>query len=333
MERADRADPGHPRDRPQGLPGRDAGEARARRTSSSRRTSPAHEAGVGRLRSGPLVPGRTYFPEPTDEAIAHAARLINESERPIVLAGNGVLRRRAAPALRALAQGLHVPVAATFMGKGARRRPLAPVADGGRASRRATTSSTGFDRADLVICGRLRPRRVRAVALEPGRDEADRPHRHAARRGRRGLPAGGRARRRHPRRAGAAARRRRCRAGSAARARASATSRARRSSTPTCGPRCSRDLTACVTDAGYPIKPQRALYELRRALGPGGHRRQRRRRPQDLGRAAVPGVRAEHGRHLERLRGDGHRAARARSRRSSSIRIGRSSRCAATAAS
>ena len=28
------------------------------------------------------------------------------------------------------------------------------------------------------------------------------------------------------------------------------------------------DLTACETDAGYPIKPQRALYELRRALGP-----------------------------------------------------------------
>src|SRR3954452_11203943 len=33
----------------------------------------------------PLVPGRTYFPEPTDEAIAHAAELIATSERPIVL--------------------------------------------------------------------------------------------------------------------------------------------------------------------------------------------------------------------------------------------------------
>ena len=42
----------------------------------------------------PLEPGRTYFPEPTDEAIAHAARLIADSERPIILAGNGVLRRR-----------------------------------------------------------------------------------------------------------------------------------------------------------------------------------------------------------------------------------------------
>src|SRR4029077_14525964 len=43
----------------------------------------------------PLVPGRTYFPEPTDEAIAHAADLIVASERPLVLAGNGVLRRGA----------------------------------------------------------------------------------------------------------------------------------------------------------------------------------------------------------------------------------------------
>src|SRR4029078_3960695 len=28
------------------------------------------------------------------------------------------------------------------------------------------------------------------------------------------------------------------------------------------------DLAVCVTDAGYPIKPQRAIYDLRRALGP-----------------------------------------------------------------
>ncbi|MFL5774781.1 MAG: thiamine pyrophosphate-binding protein, partial [Chloroflexota bacterium] len=40
----------------------------------------------------PLVPGRAYFPEPTDEAIAHAADLIAASQRPLVLAGNGVLR-------------------------------------------------------------------------------------------------------------------------------------------------------------------------------------------------------------------------------------------------
>lgn len=99
----------------------------------------------------PLVPGRAYFPEPPDEAFEHAARLINESERPIVLAGNGVLRRRAARELRDLARGLHLPVAATFMGKGAvdDRSHLSLMAVGLQARDHVLT---GFDRADLVIC-------------------------------------------------------------------------------------------------------------------------------------------------------------------------------------
>ena len=99
----------------------------------------------------PLIPGRTYFPEPTDEAIEHAARLIAASNRPIILAGNGVLRRQASAALRALAKGLHVPVAATFMGKGAidDRSHLSLMAVGLQARDHVLT---GFDRADLVVC-------------------------------------------------------------------------------------------------------------------------------------------------------------------------------------
>ena len=101
--------------------------------------------------SRPLQPTQTYFPEPTDEAIAHAARLVAESERPIVLAGNGVLRRAAAPELRALARGLHVPVAATFMGKGAMddRSHLSLMAVGLQARDHVLS---GFDRSDLVVC-------------------------------------------------------------------------------------------------------------------------------------------------------------------------------------
>src|SRR5205085_6114880 len=99
----------------------------------------------------PLVPGRTYFPEPTDEAIDRAADLIATSERPLVLAGNGVLRRRASAELRAFARGLHVPVAATFMGKGAMddRSHLSLMAVGLQARDHVLS---GFDRADLVIC-------------------------------------------------------------------------------------------------------------------------------------------------------------------------------------
>ena len=98
----------------------------------------------------PLLPSEASFPEPTEEAIRQAARLISASTRPLVLAGNGVLRRRAAPELRAFARGLHVPVAVTFMGKGAidDRSHLSLMAVGLQARDHVLS---GFDRADLVI--------------------------------------------------------------------------------------------------------------------------------------------------------------------------------------
>ncbi len=98
----------------------------------------------------PIEPTGAYFPEPTDEAIAHAARLLAGSSRPLVLAGNGVIRRHAAPELRAFARGLHVPVAVTFMGKGAidDRSHLSLMAVGLQARDHVLS---GFDRADVVI--------------------------------------------------------------------------------------------------------------------------------------------------------------------------------------
>ncbi len=98
----------------------------------------------------PLEPTKAYFPEPTDEAIAHAARLLVGSSRPLILAGNGVLRRDAAPQLRALAKGLHVPVAVTFMGKGAidDRSHLSLMAVGLQDRDHVLS---GFDRADVVV--------------------------------------------------------------------------------------------------------------------------------------------------------------------------------------
>jgi acetolactate synthase-1/2/3 large subunit len=99
----------------------------------------------------PLARSRAYFPEPPDDAIAHAAALLNGAKRPIVLAGNGVLRRSAAPQLREFAKAFHLPVAATFMGKGAidDRSHLSLMAVGLQARDHVLT---GFDRADLVIC-------------------------------------------------------------------------------------------------------------------------------------------------------------------------------------
>jgi acetolactate synthase-1/2/3 large subunit len=215
----------------------------------------------------PLIPGQAYFPEPTDEAIAHAARLIAESTRPIVLAGNGVLRRRASDALRDFARGLHVPVAATFMGKGAidDRSHLSLMAVGLQARDHVLT---GFDRADLVVCvgydlveyapARWNPdgaKRIIHIDTQPAEvDAAYRPEVEligdidgALRR----LLAvvepqgvGGR----------------------------SATQRHEtREVLVNTDLRTSllEDLAVCVDDGSYPIKPQRAIYELRRALAAG----------------------------------------------------------------
>jgi acetolactate synthase-1/2/3 large subunit len=115
----------------------------------------------------PLPPSHIYFPEPTDEAIAAAATLIAASERPLVLAGNGVLRRNASAELRALARGLHVPVAVTFMGKGAidDRSHLSLMAVGLQARDHVLS---GFDRADLIISVGYDP-----VEYAPGRWNPD----------------------------------------------------------------------------------------------------------------------------------------------------------------
>jgi acetolactate synthase-1/2/3 large subunit len=134
---------------------------KAFRVAALEKPGPTHielpeDLAARRIASGPggprpLEASRTYFPEPTDEAIEHAARLIAESARPLVLAGNGVLRRDASGALRAFARGLHVPVAATFMGKGAMddRSHLSLMAVGLQARDHVLT---GFDRADVVVC-------------------------------------------------------------------------------------------------------------------------------------------------------------------------------------
>jgi acetolactate synthase-1/2/3 large subunit len=132
--------------------------ARAFRTARLEKPGPTHielpeDIAAARVDPAlaPLSLSRTYFPEPTDDAIAHAASLIAGSSRPIVLAGNGVLRRRAAEQLRAFARGLHVPVATTFMGKGAidDRSHLSLLAVGLQARDHVLS---GFDRADVVIC-------------------------------------------------------------------------------------------------------------------------------------------------------------------------------------
>ena len=214
----------------------------------------------------PIPPGRTYFPEPTDEAIDHGARLLAASSRPIVLAGNGVLRRHASDALRALANGLHVPVAVTFMGKGAidDRSHLSLMAVGLQARDHVLA---GFDRADLVICvgydlveyapahwNADGSKRIIHIDTQPAEVEAAyQPEVELV------GDIDGTLRRLLeavlPRGVGG---------------RDASTRHASQEILVNADLRTAllEDLLTCEDDQGFPIKPQRAIHEMRRALGP-----------------------------------------------------------------
>lgn len=72
-------------------------------------------------RGGDLAPLRVQapsVPEPLAGQVDRAVAALAAAKRPIILAGNGVIRRRAHEALRRFARQLNVPVMQTFMGKG-----------------------------------------------------------------------------------------------------------------------------------------------------------------------------------------------------------------------
>ncbi|MCF7984772.1 MAG: acetolactate synthase large subunit [Thiohalocapsa sp.] len=90
-------------------------------------------------------------PWPPEDKLQEAAAVIERARNPMVLAGNGVLRSGATDALDAFAARLNIPVAMTFMAKGAipRTHPLSLGTAGLSAN---DLIACGFERSDLVIC-------------------------------------------------------------------------------------------------------------------------------------------------------------------------------------
>lgn len=66
----------------------------------------------------PLLVQRPHPGGAAPEQIEKAARIISEAARPVVLAGNGVIRGHASESLMRFAEKLNLPVATTFMAKG-----------------------------------------------------------------------------------------------------------------------------------------------------------------------------------------------------------------------
>jgi acetolactate synthase I/II/III large subunit len=103
------------------------------------------------LDAEPLVSKtRVRRPEPSIEELRDAVEIICGAEAPVVLAGNGVARVGAAEALRRFVEQTGIPVAETFMGKGA-----IPADDpkwlGSVGLQSGDYDMAGFDEADVVI--------------------------------------------------------------------------------------------------------------------------------------------------------------------------------------
>lgn len=90
-------------------------------------------------------------PEPAADRIKAAAEAISTAQRPIILAGNGVVRQRAWKQLANFAEKLNIPVTNTFMAKGV--IPFKhPMALGTAGLQTYDYLNVGFDQADVIIC-------------------------------------------------------------------------------------------------------------------------------------------------------------------------------------
>src|SRR5688500_18043855 len=96
------------------------------------------------------LPGYNPTPAGDPTAIGEAARLILESERPVIYAGGGILKARAAEALRELAELTGISVVTTLMARGAfpDSHPLCLGMPGMHGNYTAITS---MQRSDLLI--------------------------------------------------------------------------------------------------------------------------------------------------------------------------------------
>jgi acetolactate synthase-1/2/3 large subunit len=90
------------------------------------------------------------LPELDEEALRACARLINQAERPLLYVGGGAASPAAAAQVRALAEGLGLPVASTLMGLGAFPAGHA-LSLGLFGMHGAPCANLGLEEADLLI--------------------------------------------------------------------------------------------------------------------------------------------------------------------------------------
>lgn len=119
----------------------------------------------------PLPVKNPLLPEPAASQVERAVQVISGARAPLILAGNGVIRARAWQQLADFAEKLNIPVANTFMAKGVMpfRHPLTLGSAGLQAK---DYVHCGFEGADVIICIGYDLVEYHPYLWHPGRDRA-----------------------------------------------------------------------------------------------------------------------------------------------------------------
>ncbi len=98
----------------------------------------------------PIASERVRRPVPDEKIVSRAVEALRGAKKPIILAGNGAIRRRASIQLRRFAEQTGIGVASTFMGKGslARDSPQCLFTVG---MQRGDVVAGALDESDLVV--------------------------------------------------------------------------------------------------------------------------------------------------------------------------------------
>lgn len=99
----------------------------------------------------PLPIRKLRRPVPDDKIVDQAWRLIREAKRPVILAGNGTIRKRASKQLRLFCDATGIGTMCTFMGKGSVSR-MAPYCLFTVGLQAKDLIACAIDAADLVLC-------------------------------------------------------------------------------------------------------------------------------------------------------------------------------------
>jgi acetolactate synthase-1/2/3 large subunit len=126
-------------------------QAEAEKPGASFIDFPENIAGMEIDNTEPLKVQSAAAPVPPTDKVEQAAKIISGAKYPLIMAGNGVIRAGASDDLMAFAEKLNIPVATTFMAKGAIPSSC-HLCLGAVGLQAHDYVACGFDRADVIIC-------------------------------------------------------------------------------------------------------------------------------------------------------------------------------------